>query len=146
MLDWPTTLTQVILPFQGQCPTISPQLLCCCVTLPPISCMPMKLVHMFDHQMCGAFHLMLTLDPQNLSKVLKKTKFAFPGFCLRHDRTVENPKCIEDHKLISIGLSFVARSVPFCGGSNQCILSIRRLENRFARGIDMIVQTECRSF
>ena len=33
-------LTQLLLPFSDQCPMTSPQLLCCSVTLPSVSCMP----------------------------------------------------------------------------------------------------------
>ena len=40
--QYPTLSTQVILPFSHQCPMISPQLLCCCATLPSCSWKPMK--------------------------------------------------------------------------------------------------------
>ena len=35
-------LGKAILPFSSHCPMVSPQILCCCVTLWTVSCMPMK--------------------------------------------------------------------------------------------------------
>ena len=46
------------------CPVISPLLLCCCVTLPDVSHMPMNLVHKYDHEnVQRAFHQMLANPP-----------------------------------------------------------------------------------
>ena len=65
--QYPTTLTQEILPFSNKCPMMSPQPLCCCVTLPYVSCMPMTLVNKCDHPKTKHSH-MLALNLSNIQQ------------------------------------------------------------------------------
>ena len=52
---------------------MSPQLQCCCVTRPSVSCMASVLVQMSDHRIHKAFHLMWIFNLPHLLACQKKT-------------------------------------------------------------------------
>ncbi len=154
LLDWqevlsfelhcPTTLAQIILPFSDQCPTISPQILCCCMTLPSVSGFPMKLAQMRDHQIYRASRQMLTLNlsTQQQSRRLGRFVFLllimaiilFRYFHERRRSRIDNPFCTHVVLLICFG-----------GGLLQYCVSGRRILIAFSLRVLGPLETTARS-
>ena len=128
LLDWqevltrqsqyPTTLTQVILPFSSQCPMISPRLLCSCATLPSVSCMPMKLVSKYDHQKCRSIPPDVGFEPvKSPAKSASWNKPSLHSLAFVSNMT-ELSMTRSAFEITQSRQPFFTRSVPFCDSSS----------------------------